>query len=142
MPNMRRVSPIEAKQLVDEGYSYVDVRTEPEFDARHPAGALNVPITRMGPSGPAPNHDFLPIMRRLFPLDAKIVVGCATGVRSRRAAELLSEEGYLDVADQRAGLDGVRGPFGGVEEPGWAAAGLPVASGADAGSYEKVKARS
>jgi rhodanese-related sulfurtransferase len=80
-------------------------------------------------------------MRRLFALDAKIVVGCATGMRSRRAAELLSAEGYQDVADQRAGLEGVRSPFGGVQEPGWAAAGLPTASGPDAGSYEAVKAR-
>jgi rhodanese-related sulfurtransferase len=141
MPNLKRVSPLEAKQLVDQGYTYVDVRTEPEFDARHPAGALNLPLTRMGPSGPTPNAEFMPIMRRLFPLDAKIVVGCATGMRSRRAAELLSEAGYQDVVDQRAGLDGTRGPFGGVQEPGWAAAGLPVTSGADEGSYPKVKAR-
>jgi rhodanese-related sulfurtransferase len=141
MPNMRRVTPLEAKQLVDEGYTYIDVRTEQEFDARHPAGALNVPLTRMGPAGPAPNADFVPLMRRLFALDAKIVVGCATGMRSRRAAEMLAGEGFEDVADQRAGLDGARSPFGGLQEPGWAAAGLPVATGPDAGSYEKVKAR-
>jgi rhodanese-related sulfurtransferase len=141
MPNLRRVSPLEAKQLVDQGYTYIDVRTEQEFDARHPAGALNLPITRMGPAGPTPNDEFMPLVRRLFPLDAKIVVGCATGMRSRRAAELLSEEGYQDVVDQRAGLDGARGPFGGVQEPGWAAAGLPVTNGADEGSYPKVKSR-
>jgi rhodanese-related sulfurtransferase len=141
MPNIRRVSPLEAKQLVDEGYTYVDVRTAQEFDARHPTGALNVPLALMGPAGPAPNVDFLPIMLRLFGLEAKIVVGCATGMRSRRAAEMLSAEGFLDVADQRAGLDGARGPFGGAQEPGWAAAGLPTASGPDEGSYGRVKAR-
>jgi rhodanese-related sulfurtransferase len=120
----------------------VDVRTTQEFDARHPAGALNVPLALMGPSGPAPNSQFLAIMKRLFSLDSKIVVGCATGMRSRRAAEMLSNEGFQDVADQRAGLDGARGPFGGVEEPGWAAAGLPTATGPDDGSYDQVKARS
>jgi rhodanese-related sulfurtransferase len=141
MPNIRRVPPLEAKQLVDQGYTYVDVRTTQEFDARHPAGALNVPLALMGRAGPAPNADFLPIMRRLFPLDAKIVVGCATGMRSRRAAEMLSAEGFQNVADQRAGLEGAMGPFGGVQEPGWAKAGLPTATGPDEGSWEKVKAR-
>jgi rhodanese-related sulfurtransferase len=142
MPNLKRVSPLEAKQLLDQGYTYVDVRTTQEFDARHPAGALNVPLALMGPAGPAPNADFLPTMRRLFSADAKIVLGCASGGRSRRAAEMLSGEGFGDVVDQRAGLDGARGPFGGMEEPGWAAAGLPTATGPDDGSYDKVKTRS
>jgi rhodanese-related sulfurtransferase len=141
MPDLKRVSALEAKQLVDEGYTYVDVRTVQEFDARHPAGALNVPLTVLGPRGASPNHDFLPTMRRLFALDAKIVVGCATGIRSQRAAEMLLGAGFVDVADQRAGLDGARGAFGGVQEPGWAASGLPTATGSDAGSYEAIKAR-
>jgi rhodanese-related sulfurtransferase len=80
-------------------------------------------------------------MRRLFSLDAKIVVGCATGTRSRQAVEILLAEGFLDVADQRAGVDGARDPFGGLQEPGWVAVGLPTVTGVDEGSYEHVKAR-
>jgi rhodanese-related sulfurtransferase len=132
MPNTRAVSPAEAKKLMDEGYTYVDVRTPQEFDLQHPAGALNIPL------GP----DFLPLMRRLFRVEAKIVVGCATGVRSRRAAEMLAREGFLDVADQRAGMEGARSPFGQVLERGWSAAGLPTATGSDAGSYAAVQTRS
>jgi rhodanese-related sulfurtransferase len=46
----RRVSPQEAKDLMDkEGYVYVDVRSIPEFEAGHPAGAFNVPITTWVP---------------------------------------------------------------------------------------------
>jgi rhodanese-related sulfurtransferase len=141
MGKMRRVSPSEAKQLVDEGYTYVDVRTVEEFDARHPGGAVNVPFAWMGPAGAGPNADFLPIMRRLFALDAKIVVGCATGTRSLQAAEMLVGAGFRDVADQRAGMEGARDPFGRLQEPGWAAAGLPMANGADAGSYDRIKTR-
>lgn len=141
MVNIRRVSPLEAKQLVDEGYTYVDVRTVEEFDTRHAEGALNVPIARMGRAGAEPNPDFLPVMRRLFVEDAKIVVGCAIGTRSLRAAEMLVGAGFQDVADQRAGMDGTRDPFGRLQEPGWASAGLPMARGADAGSYDRIKAR-
>lgn len=141
MPNLRRVSPTEAKQLLGEAYTYVDVRTAQEFEALHPEGALNVPIESMGPSGPVPNAEFVPLMCRLFELDRKIVLGCATGVRSLRAARLLLEAGFANVVDQRAGMDGARTAFGGLAEPGWAASGLPVASGPDEGSYEAVQRR-
>ena len=141
MPNMRIVSPTEAKKLMDEGYTYVDVRTPEEFDLCHPARAINVPLMLATPRGRAPNGDFLPLMRRLFPLEAKIVVGCATGIRSRRAAEMLAGEGFFDIADQHGGMDGARGPFGQMQERGWSAVGLPTASGPDAGSYAGVKER-
>src|SRR5712672_1057997 len=124
MPNVRRVSPLEAKRLVDEGYTYVDVRTAEEFDVRHPAGALNVPLALAGPGGAAAGAGFLPTMWRLFGLEARIVVGCATGVRSLRAAEMMTDAGFLDVVDQRAGLEGARSPFGALMEPGWKSAGL------------------
>ena len=141
MPDVRRVSPKEAKQLMDEGYTYVDVRTPEEFDQRHPRGSINVPLLVAGPRGRAPNADFVPLMKRLFPRDAKIVLGCATGVRSRHAAEMLAADGFLDVADQRAGMDGARSPFGQLQEAGWSAAGLPASSGADEGSLAAVLAR-
>jgi rhodanese-related sulfurtransferase len=141
MSNLRRVSPAEAKQLLEEGYTYVDVRTVEEFHLRHPRGAVNVPLAILGPTGPEPNADFLPIMQRLFGEDAKIVVGCATGVRSRRAAEMLGDAGFREVVDQRAGTDGARSPFGALHEPGWIAAGYPTDAGPDEGSYERVQAR-
>ena len=44
MANFKRLSPSEAKQLVDEGWVYLDVRTEAEYAAGHPVGARNVPV--------------------------------------------------------------------------------------------------
>jgi rhodanese-related sulfurtransferase len=134
--SVRRVSPGEAKSLLDLGYAYVDVRSVEEFHDLHPLGALNVPV-QASPSSDAapPENTFLAVMTRLFAKDAKIVVGCATGVRSLRAAELLLGAGFTDVVDQRAGVEGRRGPFGNLVEPGWAEAGLPVTSGPDAGSF-------
>jgi len=141
MGNTRRVSPAEAKQLLDEGYTYVDVRTEEEFHACHPRGALNVPTALSSPTGTRPNGDFVELMRRLFGEEGKIVLGCATGQRSLRAAGMLEAAGFHQVIDQRAGLEGARNPFGRLEEPGWRAVGLPVASGVDEGCYDAVKRR-
>ncbi len=143
MAVVKRVSPIEAKKLVDEeGYVYVDVRSIPEFEAEHPAGAYNVPLMNMGPTGMTANPQFLPVMKATFPEDAKIVVGCKGGNRSLRAATVLAQQGYTDVIDQRAGFDAARDSFGAVTEEGWKGAGLPVETG-DGGdkSYKKLKSQ-
>jgi rhodanese-related sulfurtransferase len=121
---VKRVSADEAHELVDkQGYVYVDVRSVPEFEAGHPEGAYNVPLVHRGPHGMVPNTDFLAVMQKHFPPDAKIVVGCQSGGRSLQAAAVLLSSGYTNVIDQRAG-------FGGSVEPGWAAKGLPTAEDA------------
>jgi len=138
--SLRRVSPSEAKSLLDLGYVYVDVRSVEEFHDLHPVGALNVPLPAGGlRGGPPTTAEFLAMMGRLFQKNAQIVVGCATGVRSLRAVELLCSAGFTDVVDQRAGIDGARGAFGNLVEEGWAAAGLPVATGQDAGSFAALE---
>ena len=130
MPEIKRVSPAEAKELVDrQGYVYVDVRSVPEFEAEHPEGAVNLPLMHMGASGMAPNGEFLQAMQRAFPKDAKLVVGCKAGGRSLRAAQVLTQAGYTNVIDQRAGFDAARDAFGQVIEPGWKGAGLPIEKG-------------
>jgi rhodanese-related sulfurtransferase len=137
---VRRVSVLEAKKLIDEGYSYLDVRTVEEFAARHPSGAINVPLSMVGPAGTIANAEFMNVIMGAFSPDAKIVVGCSTGVRSLRAAEMLLTAGYGGVVEMRAGLDGARNAFGAKTEKGWTDEGLPVSSGDDAGSYLAVKA--
>jgi rhodanese-related sulfurtransferase len=133
---VKRVSPQEAKDLIDgEGYVYVDVRSIPEWDESHPTGSFNVPLMHMGPGGMAPNPDFLAVMEKSFPKDAKLVLGCKGGGRSLRAAGLLEQAGWQTVVDQRAGFDG-----GG--EPGWRPSGLPVSKDSDpAQTYEGLKAK-
>lgn len=140
MAETKRVSPAEAKKLVDEGWTYVDVRSVPEFEQEHPAGAKNVPLMNMGPGGMTPNPEFLAVMSKAFPKDIKLVVGCKTGGRSLRAAQLLAQNGWTNVIDQRAGMDGARDPFGQVTEAGWKSAGLPVdrGDGGD-GAYSTLK---
>lgn len=140
MANIPRVSPEEARKLIDEqGYIYVDVRSEPEYAAGHPAGSLNVPIMRAGARGMEPNLAFLDDMQALWPKDAKLVLGCRSGQRSMRAAEMLVAAGYTNLVDQRAGFEGSRNAFGAVTEPGWSQVGLPVETSTPGGAYEELQ---
>ncbi|MBV9948507.1 MAG: rhodanese-like domain-containing protein [Myxococcales bacterium] len=140
--NPTRISPDEASQKLAEGWTYVDVRTTQEFEAGHPAGAVNVPIMHAGAGGMTPNPDFTRVMNAAFPKDAKIVVGCKAGGRSLRAAQILLGEGFQNVVDQRAGWDGARGSFGELTEPGWSRVNLPSESGQPLGrSWEDLKKR-
>jgi rhodanese-related sulfurtransferase len=139
MANILRVSPEEAKKLVNEGYTYLDVRTVVEYAAGHPTGAHNVPVMLQSPQGMAPNPEFLEVVKALYPKDAKLVVGCKAGGRSARAAEMLAGAGYANVIDQRAGFDGSRDAFGGLTEPGWAPAGLPIETATAGGSYAELR---
>jgi rhodanese-related sulfurtransferase len=142
MANIKRVSPEEAKRLVDEeGYLYVDVRSEPEYAAGHPAGAHNVPFMHAGPRGMTPNPEFMTVIEALYAREQKLVLGCRSGGRSLRAAELMIAGGYQNVLDQRAGFDGARDAFGQLQEPGWAPAGLPVATATPGGSYAELRAK-
>jgi len=140
MANIKRVSPAEAKRLVDEeGYVYLDVRSELEFAAGHPTGAHNVPLMNAGPRGMAPNPEFLAVVEAVYPKDTKLVLGCRSGGRSMRAAEAMIASGYTTVIDQRAGYDGARDAFGQVSEEGWAPAGLPVETATPGGSYAELR---
>jgi rhodanese-related sulfurtransferase len=132
----KRVSPEEAKALIDrEGYVYVDVRSLPEFEAGHPAGAYNVPLMHQGPAGMTPNPDFLAVMEKSFPKDARLVLGCKAGGRSQRAAGMLEAAGYTSVVDQKAGYEGA-----GPDQPGWRPKGLPTSTTAAAGhTYEGLR---
>src|SRR6185295_9135998 len=103
---VKRVAPEEARDLMDQGYTYLDVRSIPEFEAGHPTGAYNVPLMHMGPGGMAPNPDFLSVVQKRFPTETPLVIGCKAGGRSARAAAVLEGAGYTNLVDQRAGYDG------------------------------------
>lgn len=138
---IRSVSPEEASQLLAEGYVYVDVRSEPEFEAGHVPGALNVPLLHQGPGGLSANPEFLSVMRQSFGTDEKLIVGCKAGGRSKKAADQLVQAGFNVLCDMSAGWDGSRDSFGRAL-PGWSKRGLPVEMGGPAGqTYADVKQR-
>ena len=122
------VSCAEAHELLaqDDGYVYVDVRSEPEFGNGHPAGAYNIPITHREPLGMVPNPDFLTVVQTHFERDTPLLLGCHSGVRSVRAAEALLASGFTNVSNVRGGYGGTRGIDGQVVDRGWLEQGLPV----------------
>lgn len=124
----------------EDGYLYLDVRSIPEFEQGHPTGAYNIPLLHMGAGGAMePNPDFLRVVNATFDRDQHLVIGCRTGVRSLRAAEMLEAAGWKHVVDQRAGWEGPRDAFGQVADEGWSRLGLPTSTEAEPGrSYEEL----
>jgi rhodanese-related sulfurtransferase len=140
---VKRVSPQEADRLVrEEGYAYLDVRSVPEFEAGHPAGAYNIPFMHNTAAGMQPNAEFIVEVAAVFAKHAKLVIGCRSGNRSLRAAQILLHAGFETVVDQRAGLAGARDAFGQLRETGWEGAGLDMATEAHPErNYETLRAR-
>jgi rhodanese-related sulfurtransferase len=128
---MKEVSPQEAYELMksDANVIYLDVRSIPEFEAGHPASAINIPLLHLNPgAGMAPNEDFLKVVEANLPKDSKLVVGCKAGGRSARACDVLAQSGYTDVTNVRAGFVAATDNTGRVVEPGWSMLNLPIAT--------------
>jgi len=128
---MKELSPQDASELMqsDPEYIYLDVRSVPEFEAGHATAAINIPIMHFTPgAGMSPNQDFTAVVEASLPKNAKIVVGCKSGVRSARACEMMSQMGYTNVANLRGGFVGAMDNLGRVTEPGWSMLNLPICS--------------
>lgn len=142
---VKEITPKEAHDLLQQepGSVYIDVRTEREFSAGHPQGAVNIPIAFPDPArGMVVNQDFVGVVEAHFPKDKKIIVGCQAGPRSDAAARVLLDAGYQDVASMQGGFGGMRDPFGGVIAPGWSGLGLPVSQENGEGvNYESLAAK-
>lgn len=136
------VSPQEAYELMQrEGYVYVDVRSPEEYEASHPAGAINLPFLFFTPEGRKPNPDFVKAFRSALPPGSKFIVGCAGGNRSAAALEVLEREGWGgELVECKAGFAGRKDAEGRLLETGWSAAGLPCEQGNPEGrSWESLK---
>jgi rhodanese-related sulfurtransferase len=126
-----------------EGYVYIDVRSVPEFEKGHPAGAHNVPLLLFdtGARQMRPNADFLSVVQANYSLETKLLIGCQVGGRSVQAAQILASVGYADVSNVLGGFGGASDPTTGqLVNEGWVQAGLPVDSETPIGSdYENLK---
>jgi rhodanese-related sulfurtransferase len=131
---VERVEPDEAARLIEEGWTYLDVRSVAEFKEGHAPGAYNIPLLDFEPGkGLKPNPNFLLEVLAAFEPAHKLVVACKAGGRSARAAAMMAESGFTNVVDMRGGFYGEVSPDGKVSCPGWAPRGLPVTSGDEPG---------
>lgn len=77
-----------AKEALTRGATVLDVRTPGEFAGGAAPNAKNIPVqelaARIGEVGPK---------------DRPVVVYCASGIRSAKAAAMLTQAGYAEVID-------------------------------------------
>jgi phage shock protein E len=77
-----------AKEKIKQGAKVIDVRTPAEYDSGHYQGATNIPLQEL--------------QSRLADVGDKkkaIVVYCASGTRSAKAAKILTAAGFADVTN-------------------------------------------
>ncbi|HET9417688.1 MAG TPA: molybdopterin-synthase adenylyltransferase MoeB [Candidatus Limnocylindria bacterium] len=106
-PNFREVTAAEAVALAREGYHVIDVREQNEWDAGHVADATLVPLREVPEriAEVAPDRD------------TPLLLHCAVGARSARAAAYLTQLGYTNVASLAGPIDGWKQQGGEWEEP-------------------------
>ena len=128
--DIKRIDPEEARQLLDsqEGYTYLDVRSEEEFAQGHVPGAVNIPVATSNPLGPGlvANPDFNKQVAAQLDKDSKIITACLRGGRSLKAAMMLTAEGYTGIVDMLGGYDAELDAVGNVVVEGWARRGFPT----------------
>ncbi len=111
------------------GYTYIDVRSVPEYEKGHPTGAHNVPLLHFDSASGRmqPNQDFLRVVQANYPPGTKLLIGCQVGGRSSQAAQILASSGYSDVSNVVGGFGGsLDRATGQILAEGWLQANLPV----------------
>jgi rhodanese-related sulfurtransferase len=139
---INQVEPSRAHEILEQNPDavYIDVRTEAEFAAGHPAGAINIPVVFIkGPGQFEVNEEFAQVAAAVLPKDKKLVVGCMAGGRSQRACEMLEQLGYTDLTTVHGGFGGARDASGQVVVKGWRDAGLPVSSELGENAYQALR---
>ena len=126
--NVLLVSPGEALELLQRGYTYVDVRSELEFTLGRPPRACNVPWQRVEGDRLVANSHFAIVMQSSFGSREPLIVGCRSGSRSRAAIACLRELGFTQLAQLRNGFEGARASVG-RRLPGWCDSGLAIETG-------------
>jgi molybdopterin/thiamine biosynthesis adenylyltransferase/rhodanese-related sulfurtransferase len=106
-PTFREVDAAEAVRLSREGFSVIDVREPFEWDAGHVAGATHVPLAEV----PGRIAEVAPDR------DAPLLLYCAVGGRSARAAEYVARLGYTNVVSMKAPITDWKVKGGPWDEP-------------------------
>jgi len=103
----REVAAAEAVALSRDGYRVIDVREQGEWDAGHIPGATLLPLADV----PQRIGEVVPDR------DAPLLLHCAVGGRSARAAGWLTQMGYTNVVSMKAPLGHWKEQGGPWEEP-------------------------
>jgi rhodanese-related sulfurtransferase len=131
LPYAGAVTPEEAYQLLksDPAIRLVDVRTNAERDW---VGRVSIPDAQHAAvqwstwPGGVPNPDFVAQLAAVASKDQVVLFLCRSGVRSRHAAKLATENGYTQCYDILQGFEGDKDGDGHRKTVGgWCKSGLP-----------------
>ncbi|MES2297626.1 MAG: rhodanese-like domain-containing protein [Pseudomonadota bacterium] len=131
LPYAGAVTPGEAYALLqaDPAIMLVDVRTNAERDW---VGRVELPASQHGAvqwstyPGGVPNPDFLAQLGAIAGTERVLLFLCRSGVRSRHAATLATQNGYAHCYDILEGFEGDKDALGHRKQvSGWCQAGLP-----------------
>ena len=84
-----QIAPETALAYLRNGALVIDVRTPAEFSAGHLPNAMNIPLAQIESESPLPLKD----------KNQVLLLHCQGGMRSAKAAKLLSGMGYVNVFD-------------------------------------------
>jgi len=116
LPSIERIAPAEALRRLQHGAVLIDVREDDERAGGKPKGATGVPLASLASR----------IAGIAFDRNAEVLLTCASGARSLRAAAILQDLDYTRVASVEGGF------------ARWKAEGLPIDAGAlDADAAER-----
>ena len=100
---MKDIFPNEVGQWQERGAKIIDVREPAEYTGGHLPGAINIPLSDL---------TLLPELSA-----TPVIIVCASGGRSARAAALLEDAGHPEVANLLGGTFGWMGENRQVEFP-------------------------
>lgn len=131
LPYAGAVTPREAYELLQAvpNAKLIDVRTNAERDW---VGKVTLPDAKQGAAqwnlypGASPNPEFSTQLAQQAGKDDVLLFLCRSGVRSRHAAKLATEQGYANAFDILEGFEGDKDADGHRKTVGgWCKAGLP-----------------
>ncbi len=92
--NAKHVGVTQATQMINQKAQIVDVRTTDEFTKGHIRQSKSLPVQSLA--------QLLPTAK--LKKDKPVLIVCASGMRARRAAAVLTKEGFTDIAILDGGL--------------------------------------
>ena len=93
----RKIKEVKYNEINSNEYIILDVRSRREFKEGHLDGAMNIPLADINKT----------VEKQIVNKESKILVCCQYGVRSKKAAKILEDLGYIQIYNLKDGLENI-----------------------------------
>lgn len=93
----RNIKEVTCSEIDLNKFLIIDVRSRREFKEGHLENSINIPLPEIRKN----------IEKQINDKTTKILVCCASGIRSKKAAEILENIGYINVYNLKGGLENI-----------------------------------